>query len=66
MSENAMKKKTGPESAGAKAFLKRFIRKWQDNPLYSTGAVLVVMIIIQTIALGFNYPDFGAWFSSSS
>ena len=45
-------------------FLKRFAEKWQANPLYSTGFVLILMIILQTIALGFNFPSFGAWFSS--
>ena len=26
--------------------LKRFVRKWQSNPLYSTGAVLILMILV--------------------
>ncbi len=45
-------------------FLKKIIGKWQENPLYSTGAVLIIMVIVQTFALGFNYPDFGAWFTA--
>ena len=64
MSEHAMQKKTGREPFNAKAFFKKLIDKWQENPLYSTGAVLIVMIIVQTIALGFNYPSFGEWFSN--
>ena len=55
MSDKAMKK----NAAGSGSFVKKFIGKWQENPLYSTGAVLIVMIIIQTIALGFNFPSFG-------
>ena len=47
-------------------FLKKIIGKWQENPLYSTGAVLIIMVIVQTFALGFNYPDFGAWFSATT
>jgi len=51
-------------AANDASLLKRFARKWQENPLYSTTLVLVIMIIVQTIALGFDYPSFGAWFSS--
>ena len=57
-----MQKKAGKNGS----FLNRFIAKWQENPLYSTGAVLIVMIIVQTIALGFSYPSFGDWFASWS
>ena len=44
------------EMTKQETFLKRFVRKWQSNPLYSTGAVLILMILVQTIALGFNFP----------
>ncbi len=61
-------KSTGGLSArkpeNANSFFKRLIEKWQDNPLYSTGAVLIIMIVVQTFALGFNYPSFGDWFVS--
>ena len=60
MSERTTQKKA--ETQGT--LLNRAIGKWQENPLYSTGAVLVVMMIVQTIALGFNYPSFGDWFAS--
>ncbi len=59
-----------PSGQGRKAqdreagFLKKFADKWQKNPLYSTGAVLIVMIVVQTLALGFSYPSFGDWFAS--
>lgn len=46
------------------SFLSRVSKKWQTNPLFSTGIVLILMIIIQTIALGFNYPSFGDWFTA--
>ena len=48
----------------AEGFYRQIARKWQKNPLYSTGLVLGLMIVLQTIALGFQFPDFGAWFSS--
>ena len=43
---------------------KRFSRAWKTNPLFSTGCVLILMIILQTIALGFDFDSVGAWFNS--
>jgi ribose transport system permease protein len=37
---------------------------WMTRPLFSTGIALVVMIILQTLALGFNFDSFGQWFST--
>jgi len=37
--------------------------QWKTNPLFSTACVLVLMIILQTLALGFEFESFGAWFS---
>lgn len=42
-------------------FIKMFIDKWRNTPLFSTGVALLVMVVLQTIALGFNYPSFLAW-----
>lgn len=52
------------KAAKGASFGKSFREKWQKNALYSTGLVLLIMIIAQTIALGFDYPSFGDWFSS--
>jgi len=41
----------------------RIQRQWKNNPLFSTGLVLLLMIILQTLALGFDFDTFGAWFS---
>ncbi len=41
-----------------------FMQLWRDNPLFSTLIALLVMIVFQTIALGFDYPSIGAWFDS--
>ena len=38
-----------------------FIRKWKSSPIFSTGCVLVLMVILQTVALGFRDASFGAW-----
>mgnify|MGYP003623280774 CR=1 FL=1 len=40
-----------------------FITSWRSKPLFGTAFALVVMIILQTLALGFNFGSFGEWFS---
>ncbi len=37
---------------------------WMTRPLFSTGIALIVMIILQTLALGFQYNTFGEWFAT--
>lgn len=37
------------------------LRAFMAKPLFSTGAALVIMVILQTAALGFDYPSFGEW-----
>lgn len=37
---------------------------WKNKPLFSTACALLVMMILQTIALGFNYPSFGDWLAA--
>ncbi len=58
------KNKKAAAAEGRRTLLSRFVEKWRENPLFSTGLVLIVMIIVQTFALGFDYPSFGAWFTS--
>ncbi|MDR2657161.1 MAG: ABC transporter permease [Oscillospiraceae bacterium] len=38
-----------------------FRRRWGSSPLFSTGAALVVMIALQTLALGFGFSSAGEW-----
>lgn len=38
-----------------------FARRWKTDPLFSTGLVLLLMVALQTGALGFNFPSFLAW-----
>ena len=45
-------------------FFGGFVRRWQENPLYSTALVLALMVVIQTLALGFDYAGPGAWFAA--
>lgn len=42
-------------------FFTWFAYSWKTRPLFSTGAVLVIMVILQTLALGFDFPSFGDW-----
>ena len=45
-------------------FFDWFKKSWSQNSLFSTGMALLVMIILQTIALGFQFDSFGAWFAT--
>ena len=40
-----------------------FRSMWMTRPLFSTGIALVVMIVLQTLALGFEFDSFGHWFT---
>ena len=51
-------------SGNGATLAQRIARNWRENPLYSTCFVLIIMIIVQTIALGFDFPTFGDWFTS--
>ena len=44
-------------------FMQKVIRKWKTEPIFSTACVLVLMVVLQTLALGFEFESFGAWFS---
>jgi ribose transport system permease protein len=35
---------------------------WKSNPLFSTAIALIVMIVLQTLALGFEFDTVGDWF----
>lgn len=41
--------------------LSRIGRVWNERPLFSTGIVLLLLVIVQTLAMGFEYPSFSAW-----
>ena len=49
---------------GKNKTLNKIINLWKENPLFSTFIALFIMIILQTITLGFDYPSFGAWFNA--
>ena len=54
------------ESAQKQNFFTSFRTLWSTRPLFSTGISLVVMIILQTLALGFNYGSANEWFGTWS
>lgn len=37
---------------------------WMTRPLFSTGIALIVMIVLQTLSLGFQFDTFGEWFAT--
>ncbi|MBB2482118.1 ABC transporter permease [Bacillus sp. APMAM] len=47
-----------------KNFFRWFCHKWKESPLFSTAIALIIMVILQTLVLGFNYDSFGSWFQS--
>lgn len=47
-----------------KNFFRWFRHKWKEFPLFSTAIALIIMVILQTLVLGFNYDSFGSWFQS--
>ncbi len=40
---------------------KPFARQWKKNPVFSVFMALVVMLVLQTYALGFSQATFGEW-----
>ncbi|MBU9711985.1 ABC transporter permease [Evansella tamaricis] len=45
-------------------FFEWFKYKWSNEPLFSTAIALVVMVILQTLVLGFDYDSVGSWFQA--
>lgn len=43
-------------------FFQWFRSKWTGDPLFSTAVALIIMIVLQTLTLGFDYDSIGAWF----
>ncbi|MDQ0154738.1 ABC transporter permease [Robertmurraya andreesenii] len=41
-----------------------FKYKWMNAPLFSTAIALIIMILLQTLVLGFDYDSFGSWFQA--
>src|SRR5690554_3865010 len=47
-----------------KTFVEWFKFKWSNDPLFSILIALIIMVVLQTLTLGFDYDSFGAWFQS--
>ena len=43
---------------------KEFAEQWAKNHVFSVFIALLVMLVVQTYALGFEYPSIGAWAES--
>ena len=54
------------EKTRQKGFAAWFIDNWKRKPLFSTGIALLVMVVLQILALGFDYASFGEWFGAFS
>ena len=42
-------------------FAKPYANQWKKNPVFSVGMALVVMLVLQTYALGFSQATFAEW-----
>jgi ribose transport system permease protein len=51
-------------SPGKKTFVGWFKHKWSNDPLFSILIALIIMVILQTLTLGFDYNSFGEWFQA--
>jgi ribose transport system permease protein len=40
------------------------LNQWRNNPLFSTALALAVMVVLQTVALGFDFATFGDWWNA--
>jgi ribose transport system permease protein len=47
-----------------KNFVGWISNKWTKDPLFSTAVAFLIMVILQTLVLGFNYDSFGSWLES--
>lgn len=47
-----------------RSFFEWFRQRWTAEPLFSTATALLIMILLQTAVLGFDYDSPGSWFSS--
>lgn len=47
-----------------KTFGKWFKDRWSNDPIFSIFIALIIMIILQTLTLGFDFDSFGEWFHS--
>jgi ribose transport system permease protein len=44
-----------------RSFWEWFKYKWTNDPLFSILIALIIMVILQTLVLGFDYASFGEW-----
>jgi ribose transport system permease protein len=51
------------DMSGRRGLIGWFTNNWASKPLFSTGAALLVMVVLQTLALGFEFDSFGEWLS---
>ena len=57
----------GNESVEEKRnFIEWFRYRWHNDPLFSIFIALIIMVILQTLVLGFDYDSVGSWFQSWS
>lgn len=53
-----------PEKKKPNNFFAWFADRWSNNPLFSILIALIIMVILQTLTLGFDYASPGEWFQA--
>ena len=44
-----------------RTFIEGLKHRWSNDPLFSVLIALIIMVILQTLTLGFDYGSFGEW-----
>lgn len=47
-----------------KNLIELFKYKWSTEPVFSTAMAFLIMVVLQTLVLGFDYTSVGSWFNS--
>ncbi|WP_188208207.1 ABC transporter permease [Alkalibacillus aidingensis] len=47
-----------------RGFVDWFKERWVNDPLFSIFIALLVMVVLQTLVLGFDFNSFGEWFQT--
>lgn len=47
-----------------RSFFQWFRHRWTTEPLFSTAIALLILVILQTFVLGFDYDSISSWFNS--
>jgi ribose transport system permease protein len=62
--KSEMQQKEEMPNKKKRTFLQWFKHRWSNDPLFSIFIALIIMVILQTLTLGFDFNSVGEWFQS--